>query len=66
MRLLERTPVRIAAFAVALVAVYAVALGIGTRVGPVEEPATADSTHGHDHRTGRSDPGIHPPCGPRA
>ena len=52
MRLLERTPVRIAAFAVALVAVYAVALGIGTRVGPVEEPAAAESTHGHDHGTG--------------
>ena len=52
MRLLERTPVRIAAFAVALVTVFAVALGIGARVGPVEEPAAAESTHGHDHGTG--------------
>jgi hypothetical protein len=43
----DRTPLRVAAFAVALAVVFAVALGLGSRVGPLDAPAAADAGHGH-------------------
>ncbi len=46
MRPLDRTPVRVVAFVAALAAVFALALGIGTRVGSLE-PAAASAGHGH-------------------
>ena len=53
MRFLERTPVRVAAFAVALATVFALALGIGSQVGPIKEPAVADSdSHGAEEGHG--------------
>ncbi len=36
------TPVRVLAFLAALVAVFAVAVGVGTAVGPIDEPAAAE------------------------
>ena len=43
------TPVRVLAFLAALAAVFALALGVGTAVGPIDEPAPAaheDDAHG--------------------
>ena len=47
MSLFDRTPVRVAAFVVALAVVFAVALALGSRVGPLDAPAAADAGHGH-------------------
>ena len=53
MRFLERTPVRVAAFAVALATVFALALGIGSQVGPIKAPAVAGSdSHGTEEGHG--------------
>lgn len=45
------TPVRLAAFAAAVVAVFALAFGLGRAVGPWDAPAPTHSeeeVHGHD------------------
>ena len=52
MRFLERTPVRVAAFGVALATVFAFSLGIGSQVGPIQEPAVADSIDSHGAEEG--------------
>ena len=43
------TPARIAAFLVALVVVFAAAIGIGKAIGPVSDPARGSSAHGEEH-----------------
>jgi hypothetical protein len=49
---LDRTPVRAAAFVVALAAVFTVALGVGSRFGSLDAPAAAASGHGHGEMSG--------------
>ena len=55
------TPLKIAAFALGLVAVFGAALGVGTAVGPVGTAAVGDMT-GHDEAAGEHDAG-HLPAG---
>ncbi len=55
------TPLKIAAFALGLVAVFGAALGVGTAVGPVGAAAVGGMA-GHDEATGEHDAG-HTPAG---
>jgi len=55
------TPLKIAAFALGLVAVFGAALGVGTAVGPVGTVAVGGMA-GHDEATGEHDAG-HLPAG---
>ena len=49
--------VRLAGFVAALAAVFAVALALGNRLGPIEEPAAADDGGGHEGMTETADVG---------
>jgi hypothetical protein len=63
------TPLRMAAFALGLAAVFGAAVGVGSAVGPVGSPAATghDETRGHDEAAGHEDtPGdgaAHLPAG---
>jgi hypothetical protein len=59
-----RTPLRIGAYAVGLVAVFGAALGVGQAVGPVAGPAVHD-TAAHGGHAGHADPAgtAKPPAG---